>query len=425
MYKLLKITVSVIVFTLVSQKASAQWDLFSDLLSQMNNNVYNQYFDNLGSLDTTWSINHVEGNDLLNEHYDLLDTPYPAGMLDSSYLWGLNAGIDTLEDHLPGFGLLDIDNDTLLGQAEHVQDLFEANFDSLGGLFGQYQDSLDFDSSNWNVTIIGFDELTEHNLNILQDTLGMVMDTTSPHPRPHDLGDLIGKMFDRQSFPDLELAFGMQEADLKYYNDIYSATAKVLRIGSVPRFDHDYNPMFSPGLPIEARWHVEVSFLNKKIPTSVADPILAPVENKGFNPLLFNGDFAMMATPGIGVWGNTTFRLITSLGIEFGTYAPAHRNYSPPFTSFNKGYATGAGPQLGGGFTMTTGPLVIYTLTTVAHGNVLRCPRPYKYDSQKLEVGIRYGNIINVRCSTGKTTWQPNDNRRAKVGTQVTVGIIL
>ncbi|TAK41263.1 MAG: hypothetical protein EPO28_08870 [Saprospiraceae bacterium] len=39
--------------------------------------------------------------------------------------------------------------------------------------------------------------------------------------------------------------------------------------------------------------------------------------------------------------------------------------------------------------------------------------------------GMRFGNIINVRYSMGHVTWQDNDNRRANIKNQVTVGIIL
>ncbi len=425
MFKTLKITASIIVLTFASYKANAQWDLFSNLLSQLDNTVYNQYFDNLGGLDSTWSVNQVDGNDLLNEHYDLLNNPSPGGGLDSSYIFGLDAGLDSLIDRLPGQGLFDPDADTLIGELEHIQDIFGANFDSLGGLFDQYQDSLVFDSANWNVVIIDFDDLTEGHLDMLQDTLGMVMDTTFPS-NPHNFAGLIGKLFDIKAFPDLELAFGVQDADLKYWNEEYSANSKVIRIGSVPRFDKDVIECNYPVVPIEARWHVQASW-NGGERSSPGDATGAREEGDkgGFNPLLFFGDFAMMATPRIGAWGNTSFRIITSLGMEFGTYAPAHRDYRPPFTSFNKGFATGFGPQIGAGFSMTTGQLVIYSLATIAEGDVLRCALPYRYNSRRFEVGMRYGNIINVRCNTGLATWQEHDNRRADINTQVTVGIIL
>ena len=533
MNKLLLLIITIFGLTLVSQKANAQWDLFSDLLNQTDNTVYNQFINNLGILDTTWNVNQVDGNELLNEHYDLLNNPLPGGVLDSTYLFGLDAGLDTLLDRLPGFGLAGSDADTLLGELDEIQDIFGSNFDSLGGLFGQYQDSLRFDSANWNVIIIDFDNLTDEHYDVLQDTLGMVLGTTSPS-NPNNFANLIDKLFDPISFPDLELAFGVQNGDFKYWGEEYSTDAKVIRIGSVPRFDKEadqcnyptpilpiearwhvmaswnggertlssasdatgareegdkggFNPLMfygdfammatprigawgntsfrlitslgmefgtyapahrdyrppsvprfdkeadqcnypTPILPIEARWHVMASWNGgERTLSSASDATGAREEGDkgGFNPLMFYGDFAMMATPRIGAWGNTSFRLITSLGMEFGTYAPAHRDYRPPFTSFNKGFATGFGPQAGAGFAMTTGQLVIYSIATMAEGDVVRCALPYRYNSRRLEVGMRYGNIINVRCTTGKMSWQENDNRRANINHQVTVGIIL
>ncbi|PJA50288.1 MAG: hypothetical protein CO171_02540 [Syntrophobacterales bacterium CG_4_9_14_3_um_filter_49_8] len=74
---------------------------------------------------------------------------------------------------------------------------------------------------------------------------------------------------------------------------------------------------------------------------------------------------------------------------------------------------------------MTTGPLTIYSLATVAHGGVFHAVLPYRYNAMRFEAGMRFGNIINVRYSTGHVTWQDNDNRRADIKNQVTVGIIL
>jgi hypothetical protein len=144
---------------------------------------------------------------------------------------------------------------------------------------------------------------------------------------------------------------------------------------------------------------------------------------EGFHPLLLRGDYAMMATPRIGRWGNTSFRMISSLGLEFGTYAPAHRDYAPPLTTYNVGFATGFGPQVGGGFAMTTGQLVIYSLTTACYGKTLGSK--YDYLSRQIETGMRFGNVINVRYSTGHISWQELDNRRASIRHQLTVGIIL
>lgn len=400
--------VSFLLCTLFTHKATAQLDLISDLLGLLqasNNNNYNQFFNNIGPVDTTFSVDHVYGNELLNQMYKELEKPNPGGILDSAFLYIFASGIDSLEIHSGNLGLPGPDADTLLNELNHINNLLGENFDTLGGVFAQYQDSLKFDSTNWNVTIIGFDEITETNLQLLHDTV--TMHTVRP-PRP-----------------ELELAFGMQEASLKYYDANYQARGRVLRVGSVPSLDHNNISVFNVGLPIEANWHVEFSFMNKNLTNSASDPAITTENGREFYPLLIFGDFSIVAKPVIGYWGKTTFRILTSLGVETGTYAPAHRDYNPPFSSFNVGFATGTGPQVGAGFSMTTGNLLIYSLTTIAHGDALKTPKDYKYDSKRFEVGMRFGNAINVRYTTGLITWQPDDNRRARINNQVTIGIIL
>ncbi|MEK7254434.1 MAG: hypothetical protein AAB316_06805, partial [Bacteroidota bacterium] len=367
---------------------------------------------------------------LLAGFFNQLNNPFPGSYLDSSFLGGFWSGIDTLTAHLPGFGLTNNDQDTLLGELDNIGDIFGANFDSLGGLFGQYQSHLQFDSF-WapGVSVAGFDTTVIQHFNVLQDTLDLFAGGSQLN-QPGGFANLIDKVFNAVYFPDLELAFGIQNDDLKYWALPYKAQAKVLRLGSVPRFDNTVNECHDGNhplmrFPVEARWHVQGSFLEEEVPTFLGDKgVGQKAGDKGIVPLVLSGDFAMMLTPQIGVWGKTTFRLITSLGMEFGTYAPAHRDYDLRNAN-NEGYATGYGPQAGVGFSMATGGLVIYSLGTVAHGDVLRCALPYRYDSRKFEVGMRCFNVINCRYSTGLVSWQENDNRRANIENQFTIGIIL
>lgn len=86
---------------------------------------------------------------------------------------------------------------------------------------------------------------------------------------------------------------------------------------------------------------------------------------------------------------------------------------------------TGLGAQVGAGFSFTTGAITAYSLATFTQGQALRSLKPYQYTSRRYEVGIRYGNIINVRYSTGYVSWQEFENRQAKINNQFTVGIIL
>jgi hypothetical protein len=437
-----KLTLAVLLLSLtaLSHRAHAQWDLLSDLLGQ-DAGTNGFFFDNLDSLNENWNPNLNVGNDLFNIlNNNLLDS-VPPGNLDSSYLDALGSGFDSLVNHLPGYGLDPNDENVLLDELDWIGEIFGNNFDSLGGLFGLYHDSLSFDSSNWEVNILGFDSLSNEHYLILEDSVNNLDIPINPNG-PGDFQNIADKLFDINLFPDLELAFGVLDANLKYFDYRYGASAKVARIGSVPRFDRDvFNCNGNlPRFPIEARWHVMVSWTEKLVGQlpyndlvngntdngsttgsgSSADP-----SDKAFNPLLFSGDYALMATPSIGVYGKTSFRLITSVGTEFGTYAPSHSEYAKPYTSANKGYMTGLGAQAGAGFSFTTGQLTVYNIATFAQGQALRCPKPYPYTSRRYEVGMRYGKFINLRYSTGFTSWQAETNRQADVKNQFTVGIIL
>ena len=435
----LKITLFLLLsFVFFGQKANAQWELFADLLGQLGNTQNNQYFNNLNDLNNNVTIDLSDLNYNLDGLYDAMGNPVPG--LDTS---GINSGIGDLGDLLQNSGLSDFDQDTILGEIGRLDDLLDMNFDSLNNLFGQYQDSLGTDPE-WDVHIVDYDSLVNSSFGVLEDTLDIVFDPDLGS-NPGTVVEIIRKLFNDALFADLELAFGTQEADLKYWGDRYSASAKVLRVGTVPRFDGTalYCHDGIIRLPIEPRWHVETSWVSGRIPTSINNgpvqggsdnlsspnagrPIVANRDdNKQFNPLLLSGDFAMMATPVIGKMRNTSFRLITNLGIEFGTYAPAHRDYDPQRTALNRGFATGFGPQVGSGFAASTGPLVIYSMGTITKGDVLKCALPYEYNSVRLEAGIRFGDIINFRYTTGKVTWQENDNRRANINHQFTIGIIL
>jgi hypothetical protein len=421
-----------VVLTLAGQRANAQWSLFSDLFSQLDNEVYNQYFNNLQELDN-WNVDHVQGNDVLKDLYKNVKKGKPGGNLNDPFLDDIADGFDSLLNRIPGIDASESDKDALIGETLRIQDIFNTNSADLGDLSNKYKKELSFDSTYWTFQIIDFDNITKGHYEILQDTLNMIADPDLPQG-PNDFPKLIDKAFNGTVFPDLELAFGTQDANLQYWGYGYSAKANVFRLGSVPRFNKPSITICHGEklrLPIEPRWHVEGSWISQnKRPNGNGGRSNEKVVNnnrKGIQPLLLSGDYAMMATPDIGKWGKTTFKIITSLGMEFGVYAPAHRDFAPQRTSGNKGYTTGYGPQVGAGFTMTTGSLVIYSLTTIAHGNTY-CPgepSPYRYNSRRFEAGMRFGNIANVRYSKGWVSWQENDNRLANIRNQITMGIIL
>lgn len=423
-----KLSLLLACFLTFGTTANAQWDVLYNLFNQFDEGTNQFYGNNLDSLEENWNPNDSQSEDLFAELFDNLQDSVPPGELDGDYLDGLDAVLDTLVDHLPGYGLSGTDTDTLLGELDWVNGIFNDNVDSLGGLFGQYQDSLAQVPNYWDLSVVSGDSLQDEQYDYLEEN------TNAGLGNPNGLGNfshIFGQLFDANIFPDIEIAFGTQSADLKYYSDEYSANAKVVRLGSVPRFDRnsiDCHNGTRPSLPIEARWHVEVSWTDQERNTSFgsdAIPRSSNSDGKNFNPLMMSGDFAIMTTPTIGTLGNTTFKMLTSLGTELGTYAPAHRDYNYEYTLNNKGYMTGLGAQVGAGFSFTTGAITAYSMATFAQGQALRCPKPYPYTSRRYEVGIRYGNIINVRYSTGRVSWQALDNRLANVRNQFTVGIIL
>lgn len=414
-----------------SQKAQAQWTLLTDIFSQLDGGTFGSYFNNLDTLGPSWAPTVNETGDLFTElNQNLLDSIPPIN-IDSNLYNEIGAGFDTLLFNLPGFGLDGSDEYILTGDLDWINDILGNNIDSLGGLFGQYQDSLSLNNPNWEVVIINFDSLTNQQMAVLQDSVNNSGGLANPNGLG-GLSDISSQLFDVNLFPDIELAFGAQLADLNYYEDSYSANAKVFRVGSVPQLNKDVftgnNKLVR--FPMEARWHFEVSWINYDPARPFASDAIASNQsntsgNKGFNPLLLNADYALMTNPTIGNIGNTTFRLLASLGTEVGTYAPDHKNYMLPYTNLNKGYTTSLAAQAGAGFSFTTGNLTAYTLATFGQGQTLKSAMSYGYTSRKLEVGMRYGHIINVRYSTGFASWQSNQNRQANVRNQFTVGIIL
>jgi len=362
-------------------------------------------------------------NDLLQQlNSNLLNGNAPPS-LDQGSLDELGAGYDSLAQNISGLGFSAANQDTLLGTIGWLYGSLVGNANDLNGLYGQYQDSLSFgDAANWNVTIIGGDSLVNQGLNNLEDPYSEIGDPANPE-LPSDFGPALGQLFDVNLFPDIELAFGSQSADLSYWGLNYHRNAKIVRVGSVPRFNKSSNGALN-AMPIEARWHGEVSWISSD-PVGVAD-INSNVNNEGaFNPLLLYGDYALMATPSIGSLGRISFRLLTSLGTEFGTYAPAHKEFAPSRTHTNKGFTTGVGAQTGAGFAFTSGQLTVYTMATFTHGKTFGTDESYEYDSGRYEVGARFGNIVNLRYSNGTSSWEPNGNRIASVKNQFTLGIIL
>ncbi|MBI1223649.1 MAG: hypothetical protein GC192_00300 [Bacteroidetes bacterium] len=417
-------SVALMFFLALANRANAQVDLLSDLFSQMDPSLGQVLQNNFDSLNNAGNLNQNADNELFDQLNDHLLNDIPPGNFDANFQSELGSGLDTLLFHLPGLNLPTGDQDVLLSDIDWINNILNNNSDSLAGLFGQYNDSLYFDPS-WDVTIIDSDDLNEEGNQFLADSINMAFDLSNPDGLGN-FGSISDQLFDFNLFHDIELAFGTQDANLSYWGYNYSKRSKVFRIGSVPRFDKKVfnNNGRTPIFPVEARWHAEVSWFSGSDNTPSDTNPDAGI-GRAFNPLLLFGDYSLMATPIIGQLGNTTFRLITSLGTEFGTYAPAHQDFRRPYTSNNKGYATGIGAQAGSGFAFSTGRLTVYSIATFAKGQTQKSAKTYPYSHVRYEVGMRYGNLINVRYSSGSSSWQTGGNRTAEVKNQFTVGIIL
>ncbi|MEO6036892.1 MAG: hypothetical protein ABIQ93_00680, partial [Saprospiraceae bacterium] len=238
----------------------------------------------------------------------------------------------------------------------------------------------------------------------------------SPSQDPGKLQEAIKQLFNPQLFTLLELFGGRQTVKAAYYGTGFVARAPVIGLRSVEQFDRTW----------EARWRVQGSWLTKAPGSVGTDPNPDP---KGkFIPLLFHGNFDVMFIPQIGTAGNNPLRLITLLGIEAGTYAPAHRDPTRPVTLENKGYTTGWGPTLGAGLSVKVGGTVIYALGTTAYGDVVCGPHfavdiPYRYRSTRLEAGIIYNNLVTLRFESALSlNWANSGNKNARYQ-QLTVGL--
>jgi len=420
------------IFLLGSNNLKAQETLFGDIFNQLgfeeqteflNNydiNVDSAYLTNPGDFPFNFDSLFLDMGILDSLSANLDDLP----VLDDDYLDALGLLSDTmgLDSIFEDFGQLDLDTlagDSIVAEIGNINDLFNINFDSLGNLGDQYGDTLDIDINEPNQN-----GLNETNLEILQDSLFNSIDNSDNNE--DDFGFNIGiadqildQIFDSNIFPSLELAFGVQDNSAMYYGREYATIAKVIRLGSVPSF----NQMWEP------RWHVKGSVIGEEIENYVVDESNNSTNNaSGVVPLLYDGDFALMINPTLG---SPNVRLITSFGMEVGTYVPAHEDFNA-FTQGNNncGFTTGIGAQIGSGFSVKTGDLTVYTLATLAYGDVVDRQRDaaYRYNSLRFSAGVRFGDIINVRYSTGQQTWaQGDEGNRKQVNTnhQLTLGVIL
>ena len=208
-------------------------------------------------------------------------------------------------------------------------------------------------------------------------------------------------LFQRDLLTDIEFNLGAQQAQIDYWGTDYDATALLAGIRTVEQFDRTW----------EASWDLSGSWA--QIASRTAADEIAPTQKGGLRPLLFNGHFAVQYNPAIGRAGaDGTLRLITSLGLESGIYAPRHFNKDIPWTEQNVGFTTGWGPRLGAGLAVRTGTLTLYALGTGAAGDIFK--RDYHYSSIGVEAGVRFRNLASLRLEINHSKWGPDVKKQAR-----------
>lgn len=403
-------------FTQINAQESG---LFGSLYGQMDSIERQSFLGNLDSLlsgdftDDSGELilgnlgNGIIDSGVIDSLNSLRDGSNPISDLDAlTSEWG--AGRDTLSGFLAGNGIDSTGQADLLGQFDITNSNWDMNTDSLGDIFDDYQDDLDPGSE------VNIDGPPSPGIGNIFNDLNNSLDTTATSGLG-GFSSVINDLFNSSLFTDLEIAYGRKKADVGYYGTGYSTgmeSTQVVRIGSVPSFDKLW----------ESRWSASASWTPEEFLTGGGDPTSTPTNEGGFSPLVFDFEFASMYNPGFSFGNIAGARVITSLGMEMSTYAPAHIDPSLQRTANNVGYTTGFGPQVGTGFATRVGQVTSYAMGTFALGRVNGAG--YDYQSMKFEAGTRFGDKINLRYSVGQQDWSLDANKRVNTRQQFTVGVL-
>lgn len=396
-------------------KAGAQnWSSFGYVLSQMDSDQRAGFLSNLDSVQLHWNTDSLALGSELDSLNNAIFGLNPAGNLDSLTAdWTI--GRDSLQNMLPGSSLGGSDPNDLLTEFDRINDLWYGNNDQIIHAFDQYQVNL---TGQLPPQGASFDTLdSKHQLGLDSVNVNMLGTlTTTPTLGNGQLSNLFNQLFKTGNFNALEIFAGVMNAKGEYYSDNFSKTAHVLGVRSVEQFDRTWEP----------RWAFQYSgttepFFRPANPNDENGGTTSP-NNSKFNPLAIDGHFSVMYNLDLGDLGNGSVTLISLLGIEVGTFCPSYREFDLPYTNNNKGFTTGFGPQIGGGFATRNGQITAYTLGTLSYGDINLGNPGYHYLSAQLEAGIRYGNHIVLKVRTGNFSWAPQEHK-AFSAHQVTVGV--
>lgn len=419
---------SVVLWLITTSNIEAQTTA-GPLVGQLDSAQRSNYLRNLDSLSkrfNTDSLRLSSGIDSLNK---AILGKNPLNGIDSSGFFRI--ALDSFfRLYKPKDSLGIKDRDTILGEYGRLKNISIPFGDSLKGLFGTYNDSL---LSSTGVPIPNYplnDSIWKRGQDSLRfDLKNLFKSDSTKADSLRGIGRFIpvfGMLFNKNNFK-LELFTGIQSTKVAYFSLRQNLELPVIGLRTVEQFNSLW----------ESRWQMQASWNPVDVKATSGETVFVAQEAK--SPELLQMEFATMFNPTLSIFSNSrrTVRLVSSLGMEVSTYAPAHKNLNASSLQ-NKGFATGIGPQMGAGFSLTTGPITAFALGTMTYGDVIRQTdnqrkyniSPYTFFSTCIMAGVRYGNAFTMRYEIRSNDWgnnqknKPNYAKNARTN-QLTVGIPL
>jgi hypothetical protein len=386
------------------------WLSFENLSSQLDNNRRAEYNRCLAKLCAEWNPYSYNLSRVLDSLSQAASGSNPAAGIGDVMGDITAGGREQLTGVLAGSGLTVADSGSVVTRYDAVTAAFAANQTGLSQAFGQNQSAFGFNRRSLPNSVAGVHYLVQKTaFDSLTGNQKKAFDLF-PGQGINNVGAALDQLFSASRFAMLELNFGRQFSDVTYYGQNTNYSIPVMGIRSVEQFNSAW----------ESRWRMQGSW----IPGNKASGDAAAQKA---SPLMFNGSFEVMYSQGIGRFlSRAPVRVVTLLGIEASTYAPAHKTANNPN---NLGNTTGWGPSLGAGFASTVGNTTIYAIGVQSLGKVV-CringeiiTSPYLYRSTRLEAGVKVANTVTLRYELGlKNSWADKNDKILNYH-QVTVGI--
>ncbi|MCB0634141.1 MAG: hypothetical protein R2824_08035 [Saprospiraceae bacterium] len=388
---------------------SQNWQsLFEPIFEQADSTTRDSFLLDLSVLSEDPEVDGIDWQDVYDGFFSINLSPNVFLQPIDSFNVEWSAGQDTLNNMLGNSDLGPADSTEVVNEYDRLNGIWLNSLDTFNNALATYEGPVTFDSDAIEEGSERYDKFTglrKQSMHILERSWERALDGTEPK----GIGDLM-EVFNTtfSSIFDLELAFGLENGTFNYYNEFYAASAKVIRVGSMPQMDQTW----------EAKWSAHATFFNVE-PNQVNETTNIPL---GLNPLRYGGDFTFMFNPALGrMRTGGQFRLYTSLGIAIDSYVPPHRDPANPKTANNVGKTTGYGPEVGTGFIINTDAVTFYTYASKAYGGIAKCPG-YEYNAEAIHAGLRFGDKLHLRYDLGKASWAPEDYKQTSYN-RFTVGL--